>query len=280
MVARYLRKRSKLFLAVAGIVFSLVTGVVDYSAGPDTSLEAFYLLSIVGVAFFAGRRAGTATALASAAIAVIADLKFHPAILYWDEVMTLTVFLGAAWIGAVLKRAVEREQELARTDYLTRAANRRAFFETAGNEISRARRYPRPLTVAYVDLDNFKPVNDRFGHDVGDHLLCMVTDIMKSNTRTHDIVARLGGDEFAILLPETGQEPARVVMDRIHTRLTEAMRAKGWPVTFSVGVVTFASPPASVDKMIKHADDLMYAAKRGGKDMILYEVANPSGAAI
>ncbi len=171
-----------------------------------------------------------------------------------------------------LRSAVEREQELARTDSLTGLTNRRAFCEMSSGEIDRAQRYHRPFTVAYVDIDNFKTVNDRFGHSTGDTLLRVVAHTMKSNSRAVDVIARLGGDEFAIFLPETGPEPGRAVIRKLHERLLDAMRQHEWPVTFSIGVITFIRPPSTVDQMIRFADGLMYTAKNGGKNRIMNEI--------
>lgn len=171
-----------------------------------------------------------------------------------------------------LRSAVEREQELARTDSLTGLTNRRAFCEMSSGEINRAQRYQRPFTVAYVDIDNFKTVNDRFGHSTGDTLLRVVAHTMKSHSRAVDVIARLGGDEFAILLPETGPDPGRAVSRKLHERLVDAMRQHEWPVTFSIGVVTFIRPPATVDQMIGLVDGLMYAAKNSGKNRIMHKI--------
>jgi diguanylate cyclase (GGDEF)-like protein len=110
-----------------------------------------------------------------------------------------------------LRSAMEREKEAARTDSLTGAMNSRAFGELATAELHRARRYERPFTIAYVDIDDFKAVNDRFGHSSGDTLLRLVAETMKHNSRAVDVIARVGGDEFVILFPETGPGPAHVV---------------------------------------------------------------------
>jgi diguanylate cyclase (GGDEF)-like protein len=140
-------------------------------------------------------------------------------------------------------------------------------------EINRARRYEHPLTVAYIDLDNFKTINDRFGHSMGDNLLRLVADTIKNNIRLIDTVVRMGGDEFAILLPETGPEAAKAITRKIQKINLELMQKNGWPVTFSIGVVTFISPPSTVDEILKRSDNLMYSAKNNGKNTIKYEVS-------
>jgi diguanylate cyclase (GGDEF)-like protein len=160
---------------------------------------------------------------------------------------------------------------MARTDYLTRVANSRYFAEIASHEIKRAGRYLHPFTVAYLDIDDFKSVNDRWGHSTGDQLLALVADTIRGNIRATDSIARLGGDEFVFLLPETGYDAASVVIQKVHQSLQAVMGGKGWPVTFSIGVVTFRTPPDSVDGMIRAADAFMYSVKHSGKNRIQHQ---------
>jgi diguanylate cyclase (GGDEF)-like protein len=172
-----------------------------------------------------------------------------------------------------LKSAIEKEKELSRMDFLTRVGNGRYFIELANMEINRARRNKHPLTVAYIDIDNFKMINDRSGHSTGDHLLQLVAYTIKNNIRLTDTVVRMGGDEFAILLPEAGPELAETIIRRVQKINLEMMQENGWPVTFSIGVVTFMTPPSSVDEILKRTDNLMYGAKNTGKNAIKYEIS-------
>jgi diguanylate cyclase (GGDEF)-like protein len=135
-------------------------------------------------------------------------------------------------------------------------------------EAERARRASRPLTLAYFDLDNFKQLNDQFGHAVGDEALRCFVQTLQVHLRIADLLARLGGDEFALLLPETGAEGAVALLSRLQEHLAREMERKGWPVTLSVGAVTFQRPLEDVDLMIQRVDALMYAAKRKGKGRI------------
>jgi diguanylate cyclase (GGDEF)-like protein/PAS domain S-box-containing protein len=171
-----------------------------------------------------------------------------------------------------LQAALENEKRVSRVDFLTRIPNRRTFYEVIEMEAKRARRYQRALTLAYIDVDNFKEVNDMFGHSVGDDLLKLIGKEIQENIRTTDTVARLGGDEFAILLPETDSEGATKVMAKVQGHLQEAVREQNWAVSFSVGVVTFTKALDSVEEMIKHVDELMYEVKRGGKSAIVSQV--------
>ncbi len=172
----------------------------------------------------------------------------------------------------ILKSTVEEEKELARTDPLTGLMNARAFREMAEAEIIRTRRYHHPFSVAYMDIDDFKTVNDHFGHSIGDALLRLVAKTMKSNSRAVDVICRLGGDEFIILFPETGPEPALLACRKLHERLRDAVQHNDWSATFSIGAITFLQPPSAADEMITLADGLMYAAKKSGKNRIRHEV--------
>jgi diguanylate cyclase (GGDEF)-like protein len=134
--------------------------------------------------------------------------------------------------------------------------------------MERHRRHRRPLTLAYVDLDDFKQVNDRLGHAAGDAALRLAADTMRQHLRGTDALGRLGGDEFAVLLPEADAAGAQMVIARLRDRLRERMRKEGLPITFSFGVLTCLKPPPSVDGLVQLADEQMYVAKNSGKNAI------------
>jgi diguanylate cyclase (GGDEF)-like protein len=272
-VIEFLQRQSKRCIVSAGVVQVLVLWIIDYVTGPDFSFVVFYLFPVFLVTWFAGKQAGIAISLMSGIAWFVADMLTATAdgsgaIPYLNLVTKLGFFLVVNFTISSLKVSLERERKMARTDYLTRVANSRYFAEIASNEIKRAGRYLHPFTVAYLDIDDFKSVNDRWGHSTGDKLLALVADTMRRNIRATDSIARLGGDEFALLLPETGYDAASVVIQKVHQSLQAAMGRKGWPVTFSIGVVTFRTPPDSVDGMIKVADAFMYSVKHSGKNRI------------
>src|SRR6266487_1236022 len=175
---------------------------------------------------------------------------------------------------ARLRLAHARERELARQDALTGGPNARAFYEVAGAEIARARRYIHPFSVAYLDLDDFKLVNDRLGHLAGDAVLRSVARALSGVLRSSDVVARLGGDEFVVLLPEAGAAPARLATEKLRGALADVVPAHGWRMTASIGVATFLVPPESVDQLLAAVDRLMYRAKQGGKNGVVHETRN------
>ncbi len=191
---------------------------------------------------------------------------------YLNETFRLLVFLVITFIIHKLRTALENQKELAGTDPLTSVTNRRAFYDLANLEFKKARRYQTPISFLYLDIDNFKMINDHFGHPVGDQLLRSVANTIENNIRAIDLIVRFGGDEFGILLAETGAESATRVVGKLKNTLLELVRDNEWPVTFSIGVVTFISPPGSIDEMIDAADAQMYFAKQNGKNRTRYKV--------
>ena len=156
--------------------------------------------------------------------------------------------------------------------------NARAFQSLAQVEVDRSRRYQRELSLAYLDVDDFKAINDRLGHVEGDHVLSQVSHVMRCTVRSVDTVARMGGDEFAILMPETNAASARIVADRVRAEMMRLATTDARPVPCSMGLVTFDRPAGSLKELITAADDLMYRAKQSGKDHI--EQAERSGSAV
>ncbi len=170
-----------------------------------------------------------------------------------------------------LALALASERSLARSDHLTGLANRRAFEELLEMECKRSRRYKRPITLVYMDLDNFKRVNDGHGHQTGDEVLVAVAATLRSNLRATDCVARIGGDEFAILFPETDEDASRIVLRKLDAVLQELLTRTNWPIGFSFGVAIFPTPLDSLEAMLERADKLMYEAKNSGKGSMLFQ---------
>lgn len=264
--ARYPRWLTLFFGAVT-IVF---VGVLDGITGPDYSFSVFYLVPVVFSAWFAGRSCSVFIALFGALTWLVADMAgksihSNPLALIWNEVIELSLFLFAAFTISALRGRLDYEEELSRTDQLTGIANRRMFYENAGEEIQRCRRYGSPFTLVYLDIDNFKGINDTSGHQEGDLLLQRTAGILKGSVRASDLAARLGGDEYGILLPETTENAAVAVTHKIRTALTEQIEAR-WPVTFSIGMITYHFPPDNVDELVNKAEQLMYEVKKHHKN--------------
>ncbi len=278
-VAAWIRGLSRGRATAMALGMVLCVGVGDQLTG-SANFTLLYLGPIAFGTWSVGLRTGLALSVVSAAVSFATDLGLGlgPAVMVWNLLVQLGVFLALALLLDALRNRLIFEQQAARTDPLTGIANRRDFLESAELELERARRHLRPVTVAYLDLDDFKAVNDRFGHEAGDAVLVTVATTLRQATRAVDAVARLGGDEFGLLLPETDGPTAETLARRLQSTLAEAIQVRGWQVTFSLGVVTFHRAPRSVDEMINRADELMYQAKRARKGGIRFEVVARVGA--
>jgi diguanylate cyclase (GGDEF)-like protein len=162
---------------------------------------------------------------------------------------------------------------------VTGTGNSKYLIAAIGQELSRSKRFGRPLTVAYLDVVHLREVNQMVGHVGGDTLLSLVAHTIKRYTRTADVVTRLGGDEFVLLLPETDETSARVVMDRITGTLREILEQDGWPASVAVGVASFATVPDTGDEAIKQAERAMQAAKAAGPGNVEYVAPQPTAVA-
>jgi diguanylate cyclase (GGDEF)-like protein len=170
---------------------------------------------------------------------------------------------------ADLRRAHDRLQQMASTDALTHLYSRRWWFDLARTEFARARRYGGNLSLLVLDLDHFKSINDRFGHDIGDRVHCRFADLLRRTCRQSDIVGRLGGEEFALALPETSVAQAQ----SLASRLTDGCRALTLPVgeesvrwSCSIGVTELREEDPDLDAVLRRADAALYEAKRRGRD--------------
>jgi len=277
LIDEYLRGRSKAFVTALGILTVFLVGIIDYFTGPEISFSIFYLLPIFVAAWYTRRTSGIGIALLSAITWLAAEMLggqpySNSLIGYWNGLSRLGIFVVVALLVSKVRQTLEDEKELARKDGLTNAANVRYFYEILEAERRRAARYNRPFTVACLDIDHFKSVNDRHGHRAGDELLQTVVNTIRGNIRASDFLGRLGGDEFALLLPETDAGSGRGVVQKVRDSLMETMQKMEYPVTFSIGVMTFAKSPPSVNDILHETDRLMYSVKAGGKDGIRHAV--------
>ena len=170
------------------------------------------------------------------------------------------------------KKAQSALEHLATQDPLTGLTNRRHFLELARRAFTQASRYHRPMTVMMIDVDQFKLINDTFGHKAGDNVLIAVAAAMHETLRTVDILGRFGGDEFVILLPETETEGAFCLAERLRSCLIARNEATGvvtLPVTLSIGIAYYTNDPnLTLDTLLQQADKAMYLSKQGGRNRV------------
>jgi len=271
----FLEKQSTLLKLSLAFVFIGVVGLFDLWTGHEIAFSLFYVLPVSFLAWFTGRRMGLLAAVVSAGVWLWADAAAgHPYlsvwIPIWNTLVRLSFFVIIVLLLSVLRKVAEQEAALARVDNLTGAVNSRFFYLLAQKELDRLQRYQHVFSLAYIDLDNFKTVNDHWGHATGDEVLRVVVHYIQQHIRRPDVLGRIGGDEFALLLPEANGDMAKAVCTKLRTELLSAMQAQGWPVTFSIGVLTCEVAPPSVDMLMKQTDELMYQVKRGTKNAIHY----------
>lgn len=266
--------RSKATVCVISLILLAFLGYLDFVTG-EYSLIVFYLVPVSLVAWFVSRSSGLVFCIIALITRLIADqamtsFRFsYTPLHYWNVIIEIVFLFIMSLLFSLLRSNLEKEKTLASTDSLTAALNRRSFFDLAEYEMNRLRRYKLPLTVAYIDLDDFKTINDRLGHYTGDNLLVTVVKTITSNIRSTDIIARFGGDEFVLMLPETHADAAKTFLDKLRTSMQEAMNSNNWGVSFSIGAVSYKTLPDSVEEVIRQADALMYEVKRSGKNRLL-----------
>ena len=267
-VTAMLQRQPKVLLGVLWLGQLALIAALDYATGTELNFSVFYLLPICFATWFLSPGLGALTAVLSAGAIVWLNAHngAHLPSIVANAITNLLLFVILVFILGEVRVLYERERESSRHDYLTGLPNARAFYELLTMEKNRARRFERPLTLAYIDLDNFKLMNDLYGHPEGDVLLATVGKTMQNSIRETDLIARLGGDEFVLLLPESTDEQARVVLEKLQSSLKQVMSDNRWPVTFSIGAVTFLNAPDSAEEMVQKADHLMYTVKQSGKN--------------
>lgn len=168
------------------------------------------------------------------------------------------------------KQWEQRLEQQARTDFLTGVANRRHFIEEAEQELARAQRYRLPLSIAMIDLDFFKAINDTYGHEMGDRVLKELAKICRATLREIDLVGRIGGEEFAVLFPQTDGVHAFEIAERLREAISaaEIPMTQGLPIHFeaSIGIASFRESDANIDVLLNRADQALYEAKRIGRN--------------
>jgi diguanylate cyclase (GGDEF)-like protein len=263
--------------AILSIALVVIIGLLDYLLSPEIRFSITYLIPVAIAAWFVGRTFSLTVSFFITAMTMFIGFTTGRAYLniifhYWDAVIRLCIFVVFILLLDRLETALNTERSLSRIDFLTGAMNSRYFYELASMEIERCKRYGRICSVAYIDVDNLKTINDKFGHLKGDDTLRAIVGIIKKNIRKNDTVARLGGDEFIILFPETGYKAAVAAIKKIQKAVKRQTALLGFSTSLSIGILTCESCPSSIAKIIEKVDSLMYSIKNHKKDGIAYSI--------
>lgn len=261
--------------AQLSLALAMVAGLTVFklTVGHSVTVIDFLFIPVVGVGWFATSRVyGYVVAVVAAGssifVAMAAETQASVTAAVASGIARLILYLVVLAVLGMMRRERAGDQRAAATDQLTATANDRAFRATVQAEAARARRHGSRLSLAYLDIDDFKTINDGLGHAEGDKVLMEVGHMLRAAVRSTDVVGRLGGDEFAVLLPETGDAAARHVMDRVLGEIGRLRTSDGGRLSCSVGLVTYATPPESAKELLEAADRLMYKAKNAGKDRL------------
>lgn len=267
---------SKITVYFCSILLLGVIGLIDYLTGSEIRIFPLYFIPLMFVASQLGK-------VETLLFSVLATFTWLAAMYFAGRAYTVpyvwvvnfftqgTAFLIVTLMYANLTAALKREEVYSRTDALTGLLNRRCFYEESAAILNLCNRNILPITLAYIDLDNFKQANDTLGHAHGDMLLVIVSDIFKKNLRSYDLVARMGGDEFAILLPTISAPGASAALEKIRRIIEESPDLAMTHVTVSIGGVTSANFPNNLEILMKVADGLMYKVKQKGKNHVIVE---------
>ena len=257
---------------VANILILILITYLDFLTGIEISVSIFYFIPISISAWLLGREYSLAFSFLGVLCWLTSDINesyiHNWLIVSWNALSRMGIFLIISFLIDNLKKGLLREKTAARIDSLTRIPNSRSFYEAGKSEIQRANRYKRDFSIAYLDVDNFKGVNDKSGHAAGDELLKKIGKIIVSNIRVTDVAARLGGDEFAAIFPETDAEKVKIILKHVKEKLDEMAKANNLSVSFSIGVVTCSGGDCTIQELIKEADAQMYKVKKHGKNSI------------
>lgn len=271
LLARLLRGATRVStpVAVAAGVFAVAAVItLDVWLGPGWSLGLLYSLPIAFIAWRLGMVAGLVAAIAAALgwhLFVELPVESTAALALWGTAARTISYAVVAVLVAEMRALFEHERGLARHDGLTGALIGRSFRDVLDREVALARAQRRSLTLAYIDLDDFKQVNERAGHATGDDLLCAFANAARAAMGPRDQLARIGGDEFVVLFVGNGGRERRAI-ERFHASVAAALAQGAQPISCTLGgIILPAGQCADPRDLVQLADAAMFEAKRAGK---------------
>lgn len=273
-IIRFFNYLSKPGVFDSGLIFGLsiavmaVVFVVDLMT-PDYRLHMLYIFPLAAITLHSNRDSTAVAGLFLSTTFQISTfiIQNSPAdVLAVDTIVAVTSAILTIFLARAARENYLSALSLATTDWLTGLHNRRNFQSIADLEIEKQKRYGGTFSLAVIDLDDFKYLNDSKGHHIGDQALRLLADVLIAHTRKSDSVARLGGDEFAILMPKTSGPECGYLCSELALKIQSSMAESGYQITASIGYATFDLPPESTTHALQKADEGMYAAKAQGKN--------------
>jgi len=254
------------------ILLMLLIYITDLNTGTKVIFSVLYIFPLAVIALQSNRLSESIVGVVvSSALQFVTFLNFH--VNGTSLVIDSVVAIAASTLTIFLARSLRKNQleimVLANQDALTGLSNRRSFEAQIDLEISRQLRYGGFFSLAIIDLDNFKQVNDLQGHQAGDDVLKLFAEILRDCTRQSDSIVRLGGDEFAILMPNTRKIEGDLLCQKLNEEIKRKMSNAGFDITSSIGIATFDQAPESRSKAMQLADRAMYEAKNQGKGRVV-----------
>jgi diguanylate cyclase (GGDEF)-like protein len=269
-------------LALLGPLGVALTAYALGTTPHPADAAVLYALPVLWTTLFFGRRGAIAIVACVAVAHALALMALPDGIAYpgrWVDVM-----VSAISIAIVVEALERRNRQLvrrlvgeARTDELTGLLNRRGFDERVPAALGHSRREETPVALVAFDIDHFKAINDRFGHEAGDRVLMRIGEILRAEAREADVLARRGGEEFVALLPDSDGDGAGAFAQRIRDELEATPFAGLPPVRVSAGIATHPAVP-DIRQLLLRADAALYEAKRSGRDrVVVFEPAAVAG---
>jgi diguanylate cyclase (GGDEF)-like protein len=256
------------FVFIVSIVLICALYWFDIEAPVDIHVRILYVFPLTAIALHSARMRKVLFGLALVVFCEIASLlsnHLSPTAVFIDGLITIAGLSLVVVLARAARKHYLETLVLATSDPLTKLHNRRSFESIGEMELARQQRYGGIFSLAVIDLDGFKKLNDSRGHHVGDLALKLLADILRENTRQSDSIARLGGDEFAILMPVTRNSDCTELCQQLSGTIASRMVDAGFPITASIGHTTFERAPESMLEALQEADKAMYAAKASGK---------------
>jgi diguanylate cyclase (GGDEF)-like protein len=266
----YLERQSTARILGIGLFSTIVIGTLDILSGDTFSLALFYLIPIGFFAWFLSLNIALMNTLACTIVWSASNQVMGIAPLISNIVTNLGFYTIFSIMIHYSRIMYEHEKVLSRTDHLTGLLNNRSFYEVAQNYLCIMKRRKSPFSIAFIDLDNFKEINDQYGHDAGDEALKDFAESIVSTLRVTDKAARFGGDEFVVMFPDTDSASIDIIMKKINERVKARMSAYNYNLSFSAGVICCSESVHTIDELVKMADKLMYDVKSNGKNSFVY----------